>query len=83
MVSEGQKRNKIKRKRDFFSILLERAVRGGGGGGGGGGGVVVVVVENQISREKKSNFSLDFSAFGPSVLVGPRSKFALRCKGYA
>ena len=35
-ATEGQKRNKTKRKRAFFSILLERAVRGGGGGGGGG-----------------------------------------------
>ena len=34
-------------------------------------------------RERKSNFSLEFSAFGPSVLVGPRSKLDLRCKGYA
>ena len=34
-------------------------------------------------RERKSNFSLDFPAFGPSVLVGPRSKVDLRCKGYA
>ena len=30
MVSEGQKRNKIKRKKAFFSIFLELAVRGGG-----------------------------------------------------
>ena len=34
-------------------------------------------------RERKCNFSLDFSAFGPSVLVEPRSKVDLRCKGYA
>ena len=34
-------------------------------------------------RERKSDFSLDFSTFGPSVLVGPRSKVVLRCKGYA
>ena len=34
-------------------------------------------------RERKSNFSLDFSAFGLSVLVGPSGKVALRCKGYA
>ena len=32
-------------------------------------------------RERKCNFSLDFRAFGPSVLVGPRSKVDLRCKG--
>ena len=34
-------------------------------------------------RERKSNFSLDFSAFGPSVPDEPRGKVALRCKGYA
>ena len=84
MASEGQKRNKIKKKRSFLLHLLERAVfsicwnvQGGGGGGGGGGG------ENKIYRERKSNFSLDFPAFGPSVLVGPRSKVVLRSKGYA
>ena len=38
--------------------------------------------ENQFS-ERMYNFSLDFSAFGPSVLVGPRSKVDLRYKGYA
>ena len=35
------------------------------------------------SRERKSNFSLDFSAFGPSILVGTRGKVDLRYKGYA
>ena len=35
------------------------------------------------SRERKSNFSLDFPAFGPSVRVGPKSKVVLRGKGYA
>ena len=49
--------------------------RGGGGGGGGGGGL--------NSRERSSNFSLDFSASGPSNRVGPRSKVVLRGKGYA
>ena len=34
-------------------------------------------------RERKCDFSLDFPAFGPSVLVGPRSKVDLRYKGYA
>ena len=34
-------------------------------------------------RERKSDFSPDFPAFGPSVLVGPRSKVVLRGKGYA
>ena len=35
------------------------------------------------SRERKSNLSLDFSAFRPSVLVEPRSKVVLCGKGYA
>ena len=34
-------------------------------------------------REKNSNFSLDFPAFGLLVLIGPRGKVVLRCKGYA
>ena len=33
-------------------------------------------------RERKCNFSLDFPVYGPSDLVGPRSKVVLRCKGY-
>ena len=33
-------------------------------------------------RERKSDFSLDFPAFGLSVLVGARSKVVLRDKGY-
>ena len=33
--------------------------------------------------ERKSNFSLDFPAFGPSVLVGARGEVDIRCKGYA
>ena len=33
--------------------------------------------------ERKSNFSLDFPSFGPSVLVEPRRKVVLRGKGYA
>ena len=32
-------------------------------------------------RDRKCDFSLDFPAFGPSVLVGTRSKVDLRCKG--
>ena len=39
--------------------------------------------ENGGFLERKSNFSLDFLSFGPSVLVGPRSKVVLRGKGYA
>ena len=34
-------------------------------------------------RERKSNFSLDFPAIGPSVPDEPRDKVGLRCKGYA
>ena len=34
-------------------------------------------------RERKGDFSLYFPAFGPSVLVGVRSKVVLRGKGYA
>ena len=36
-----------------------------------------------VFRESMSDFSLDFLAFRPSVLVGPRSKVVLRGKGYA
>ena len=35
------------------------------------------------SRERKCDFSLDFPAFGPSVLDGARSKAVLRGEGYA
>ena len=34
-------------------------------------------------RERKYDFSLDFPAFGPSVLDGARSKVVLSGKGYA
>ena len=34
-------------------------------------------------RERMSDFSLDFLAFGPSVRFGPRSKVVLRCESYA
>ena len=44
-------------------------------GSGSGGG-------KSDSRERVSNFSLDFPAFRPSVLVRPRSKVVLRGKGY-
>ena len=37
----------------------------------------------RVFRERKCNFSLDFSALGPSVRVGPRSKVVIRDKGYA
>ena len=35
------------------------------------------------SRERSSNFSLDFLTFGSSDRVGPRSKVVLRGEGYA
>ena len=38
--------------------------------------------KDRVFRERKSNFSLDFPVFGPSVLVGPRSNVVLRGKGY-
>ena len=39
--------------------------------------------KERVFRERKSNFSLDFPVFGPSVLDGPRRKVVLRGKGYA
>ena len=38
--------------------------------------------KERVFRERKSNFPLNFPVFGPSVLVGPRSKVVLRGKGY-
>ena len=66
MASEDKRGNKMKKKNNTSLILAES---------GNGGG-------KSNSRKRKSNFSLDFSVFGPSVLVGPRSKVVLRCKGY-
>ena len=40
-------------------------------------------MRDPIVRERKSGLSLDFPAFGSSVLFGPRSKAVLRGKGYA
>ena len=37
----------------------------------------------RVFRERKCNFSLDFTTFGLSVHVGPRRKVVLRNKGYA
>ena len=34
-------------------------------------------------RERKSYFSIDFPAFGPSVLIGARNKVVILGKGYA
>ena len=42
-----------------------------------------ILRKGRVFRERKSNFSLDFPVFGPSVLVGLSSKVVLRCKGYA
>ena len=53
-------------KRTLLSFLLDPAVE----------------EEKSDSRERVSNFSLDFSAFGLSVHVGPRIKVVLRCKAY-
>ena len=67
MTSEGQKGNKKKREKNI-SLDFERESGSGG---------------KKISfRERRSNFSLEFLTIGPSVLVGPRSKVVLRCKGY-
>ena len=38
--------------------------------------------KGRVFRERKFNFSLEFPMFGPSVLIRPRSKVVLRCKGY-
>ena len=59
MASDGQKMNKIK-------ILHFSGTCSEGGRGGGGG------VGESNYRERKSNFSLHFLAFGPSVRVRPK-----------
>ena len=63
----GHKRSKTKEKRTIHFLILAEYVQWRG---------------KPYSRERKSNFSLDFPAFGLSVLVGPRSKVVLRGKGY-
>ena len=58
----------MKRKREHFShIWLVHAVE----------------EKKSDSREREFNFSLEFSAIGPSVSDETRSKVALRGKGYA
>ena len=57
---------KQKRKENTSLILLDPAVE----------------EEKSDSRERVSNFSLDFPALGSSVLVGPRRKVVLHGKGY-
>ena len=47
-----------------------------------GGGGEQILRKWRVFRERKSNFSLDFSVFGPSDFVGPRSKVVLPYKGY-
>ena len=64
----------MKREKNISSLILEAE---SGRGVGGWGGL------KSNSRERKSNFSLDFQVFGPSDFVEPRSKVVLRCKGYA
>ena len=71
-----QEKLKKKKKNNSLDILELNPTFGGGGGGGGGGG-------KSNSRERKSNFYLDFPAFRPSVRVKPSSKVVLPCKGYA
>ena len=66
MASENKRGNKMKREENI-SLHFGR-IRG--------------VERKSNSRERSSNFSLDFSVFGQSVLVGPRSKVFLRSKGY-
>ena len=62
-------------KKAFFSIF--------GAEFGSGERGEQILKQWRVFRERKCNFSLDFSAFGPSVCVGPRSKVVLRDKGYA
>ena len=69
VAMRGHKRNKQRRKEQFSSHF---GVESGSGGG-----------RKSNSREKKSDFSLDFPVFGPSNFIGPRSKVFLRGKGYA
>ena len=63
----GHKRNKTKREKNNSLGILGR---------------IRAVEGKSNSRERMSNFSPDFTAFGPSVRVGPRSKVVLRGKGY-
>ena len=44
---------------------------------------VLVFQKWRISKERKCNFSLEFSDFGPSDFFRPRSKVVLRSEGYA
>ena len=64
----GDKRGINVKKKSISSLILLESGSGGG---------------KSNSRERKSNFSIDFSTFGSSVRVAPRNKVVLRCKGYA
>ena len=68
VAMRGHKRNKTKEKR---TILLAFWL------------VYVQWREKSNSRERKSNFSLDFLVFGPSDFVWLRSKVVLHGKGFA
>ena len=65
----GQKGNKMKRKKKRASSPFWVGIRHWRG-------------ETDF-KERVSNFSLDFPAFGPSVPDEPKGKVALRCKGYS
>ena len=60
---------KIENKETKDHLLLPFLAETGSGG------------KREPVRERKCHFSLDFSAFGPSVLVGLRSKVDLHYKG--
>ena len=65
---EGDKRGINVKKKSISSLILLESGSGGG---------------KSNSRERKSNFSIDFSTFGSSIRVAPRNKVVLRFKGYA
>ena len=66
-MAKGDKRGKNLKKKSISSLILLESGSGGG---------------KSNYRERKSNFSLDFQAFEPSVLFGPRGKVILRGEGY-
>ena len=66
-MARWDKRGINETKKSISSLILLESGSGGG---------------KSNYRERKSNFSIDFPAFGPSVRFGPRSKVVLRCKGY-
>ena len=66
-MARGDKRGINEKKKSISSLVLLEFGSGGG---------------KSNSRERKSNFSLNFSAFESLVLIGPRSKVVLCSKGY-